>query len=188
MVNDSHNLAILEGLLFLKGDAGASIREITEALNMKAHDASKVINRLNELYTNSADRGLIIKRYAKHYRLVTKEQYYEIYKQVLAVKNYLQLSKASYETLAIIAYNGPITKVEIENLRGVNCDSVIHNLMFKNLIQSKGKSDLPGRPQLYAVSQYFMQYFNLNSLQELPELSKRATAADENSEDIYENR
>lgn len=169
MSQNNNYLAILEGLLFLKGDSGASMREIKEALELNKAEATQVLMRLNEIYTNSTDRGLLIKRYANNFRLVTKTEYYEIYKNVLGIKNYLQLSSASYETLAIISYNGPITKVQIEEIRGVNCDSVINNLKTKGLIQQVGKSELAGKPMLYGVSSFFMQYFNLESLAQLPE-------------------
>lgn len=104
------------------------------------------------------------------YQFMTKKKYAPTVSSLIQHRNKKKLSAAAMETLAIIAYKQPITKTEIEQIRGVNCDYSVQKLLEKELITIEGKSDAPGRPLLYATSKLFMDYFSLNSLSDLPQL------------------
>ncbi|UKJ06554.1 SMC-Scp complex subunit ScpB [Solitalea lacus] len=104
------------------------------------------------------------------YQFMTKKRYAPTVSSLIQHRNKKKLSAAAMETLAIIAYKQPITKAEIEQIRGVNCDYSVHKLLEKELITIEGKSDAPGRPLLYGTSKLFMDYFSLNSLKDLPQL------------------
>ncbi|MCO4292264.1 SMC-Scp complex subunit ScpB [Solitalea sp. MAHUQ-68] len=104
------------------------------------------------------------------YQFMTKKRFAPTVGSLIQHRNKKKLSAAAMETLAIIAYKQPITKSEIEQIRGVNCDYSVHKLLEKELITISGKSDAPGRPLLYTTSKLFMDYFSLNSLNDLPQL------------------
>lgn len=111
-----------------------------------------------------------ITKVAGGYQFLTKEEYHETVATLIKQKSQKKLSKSALETLAIIAYKQPITKGEMEKIRGVSCDYAVHKLLEKELIQIKGRSPDAGRPLLYATSDKFMQHFGLNHLKELPKL------------------
>ena len=106
------------------------------------------------------------------YRFLTKQAYHATIANLLNQKAKRRLSTAALETLAIIAYKQPITKGDIEHIRGVNCDYSIQKLLEKELIEISGRSELPGRPLLYSTTQLFMDYFGINQLSELPKLKE----------------
>jgi segregation and condensation protein B len=106
------------------------------------------------------------------YQLYTKRRFYPYVRHAAVLKNQKRLSRAALETLSIIAYKQPITKTEIEFIRGVNCDYTVRGLLDKNLIDILGRADAPGRPLLYGSSSYFMEYFGINDISELPKLAE----------------
>lgn len=106
------------------------------------------------------------------YQLYTKRKFYRYVRHAAVLKNQKRLSRAALETLSIIAYKQPITKTEIEFIRGVNCDYTVRGLLDKNLIDILGRADAPGRPLLYGSSSYFMEYFGINDISELPKLAE----------------
>lgn len=109
-----------------------------------------------------------IRQLAGGYQFLTKPAYEPAIRSLLAQKSKKRLSNAALETLAIIAYKQPVTKAAVEQIRGVNCDYTIQKLLEKELVSVKGKSQGPGRPVLYGTSEKFMEYFGINSLNELP--------------------
>jgi segregation and condensation protein B len=106
------------------------------------------------------------------YQFLTKAAYYDTTARYLNQKMKKRLSRAAMETLAVIAYKQPVTKPEVERIRGVNCDYTIQKLMEKELVDIAGRSDEPGRPLLYVTSEYFMDYFGLNSIKDLPKIKE----------------
>ena len=108
----------------------------------------------------------------KGYQFLTKKEYYPIIKQLQLQRSKKKLSQAALETLAIIAYQQPITKGEVEQIRGVNCDYSVQKLLEKELIEIKGKADTVGKPILYGTSQFFMDYFGINDMKQLPQLKE----------------
>ena len=106
------------------------------------------------------------------YQFFTKRDFYPFVRQSLLEKNKRKLSRASLETLSIIAYRQPVAKTELEFIRGVNCDYAVRKLLDQKLIEIQGRSDAPGRPLLYGTSAYFMEYFGLNDVSDLPKLEE----------------
>lgn len=161
--------ALLEGLLFVKGSEGLSLEEI---INITKEEPEKIKNALKELYNDyqSEERGIQLELLGNRYKLTTKEIHKDIYKSLVTEEENSNLSQSALETLAIIAYNEPITRIEIDEIRGVNSSYVIRKLLLKNLIQEVGRADLAGHPRLYGVTNDFLDYFGLNSVKDLPEL------------------
>lgn len=162
---------ILEGLLFLSGDEGLSKEQLSEALLMSEEALEKNIKQLMNEYLEE-DRGIEIVHFGGKYKFVTKEVVYPYAERLFASTKIATLSSAALETLAIIAYKQPITRVEIEEIRGVGCEMMIRKLLARSLIKECGRSDAPGRPFLYEVTTEFMDSFKLQSLDELPELKE----------------
>lgn len=161
--------AIIEGLLFVKGSDGLSLEEIVRLTN---GDINDIKNSLKELYKDyqSEERGIQLELLGNRYKLATKEKHKDIYKQLVLEEENSNLSQSALETLAIIAYNEPITRIEIDEIRGVNSTYVVRKLLLKNLIQEVGRAELAGHPKLYGVTNDFLDYFGLNSVKDLPEL------------------
>lgn len=163
--------AVLEGLLYLQGDEGLSLEDIMNILEIDEEDALKLINELQTSYQNE-NRGLTIKYLGNAYKLTTKEEHKKYYEKLVSTPKYYRLSNSALETLAIIAYNEPITRIEIDKLRGVDSSYVLRKLVAKGLIKESGKSDMPGHPILYKTTNDFLDCFNLSSLKDLPDISK----------------
>lgn len=167
--------AVLEGLLFVAGEDGLSALELQNLLECSEYEFQKLIKALDEEYS-SDDRGIQIAYLGNSYKLVTKQEHKNYYKKLASVEENSSLSQATLETLAIIAYNQPITRVQIDEIRGVSSIHHVRKLLLKNLIVEAGKSDLPGRPILYGVTKEFLDYFGLSTIEDLPkvelELSK----------------
>jgi segregation and condensation protein B len=130
-----------------------------------------VIKDLNEYY--SKERFSIwIQKVSGGYRIMTRKEYEPWIHRLYQERGKAKLSKSALETLAIIAYNQPVTRVEVDNIRGVNSDYTIRTLLDKKLIEVKGRREGPGRPLLYTTTKYFLEYFGLNSIEDLPSLDE----------------
>lgn len=161
--------SILESLFFAVGDDGLNIEELSNILELEEKKVKEIINKFGSIYLND-DRGIELKLLGNKYKFVTKTKNVEYLKKLTEeVSN--NLSKSALETLAIIAYNEPITRVQIDDIRGVNSSQMIRNLLSKGFIEDVGKSDLPGRPILYKTTNHFLDYFNLSSKDELPKIN-----------------
>ena len=160
--------AIIEGLLFLSGEEGLSKEQLSDAIQM---DAGSFIETLKEEYRNP-DKGFELVEFANRYKFITKEFVYPYAKNIFEEVKAPSLSPAALETLAIIAYKQPITRVEIEEIRGVNCEMMLKKLQLRNLIEAKDRKDVIGKPLLYTVTDEFLDTFQLESLKELPELKQ----------------
>ena len=170
---------LIEGLLFVVGDEGLTLIDLCSIIGV---DDEIILSSLNELisdYENS-DRGIRIEVFGESYKLVTKKEYKEYLKKLVPDEEDL-LTQSNLETLAIIAYNQPITRMQIEEIRGVNSSHVVRKLMMRDLICEKGRSELPGKPILYGTTDFFLDYFGINSLEQLPEIKMP------DSEDIETN-
>lgn len=174
----------IEALLFAVGSEGLSLEDLTNILEKNADDILKALDKLNEKY-NSEDSGIELKLLGNCYKLTTKEKEKEYLKK-LAVETSNNLSEAALETLAIIAYNEPITRIQIDEIRGINSSQMIRNLIAKGLIENTGKSDLPGRPNLYKTTDFFLDYFNLSNISELPELTEEVEVLED--DDLYKSK
>lgn len=160
---------IIEGLLFLAGDEGLSFQKLCEVIDdYEAAQIDAALQSLKDEYDEH--KGLQLVCYGGAYKFVTKECVFPYAQKLFAQMKTTTLSNAAMETLAIIAYKQPITRTEIEELRGVSSDMMIRKLLARNLIREKGRSDAIGRPILYEVTDVFMDAFQLESLKELPDL------------------
>lgn len=164
-----NKLAILEGLLFVVGDEGITLDNISEIMNITKNEAQELLKSLREEY-NKENRGIRISFIGDTFKLTTKEEHKEYYQKLITTKGSNTLSQAALETLAVIAYNQPITRIEVDELRGIASMNMIRKLMAKDLVKISGKSNLPGKPNLYRTTSEFLDYFGLATINDLPEL------------------
>jgi len=165
--------ALLESLLFV-ADAPASISQLASVLGVSPAQVEMALAELNGALS---ERGIRLQRNGARVQLVTAPEAASVVERFLGLESQSRLSPAALETLAIIAYKQPVTRVEIEAIRGVNCDGVLRSLLSKGLIEEVGRLERAGRPVLYGTTFEFMQRFGLSSLSELPPLNQ----ADERS-------
>ncbi len=176
-----NKLGILEGILFVVGDEGINLKNLCEIMNIDMEEAKDLLLKLKESY-ESDERGIRISYLGDAFKLTTKEIHKEYYQKLVENPEANTLSPSSLEVLAIIAYNQPITRVEIDTMRGVNSAHIIRRLVAKGLIKEAGKSKMPGRPNLYRTTREFLDCFGLASLNELPELEESVSPEDSESE------
>jgi len=180
--------AIIEGLLFVCGDEGLSLEEISDLIEKDKNDTKEIIKNLyNDYETN--DRGMQIEYLGNKFKLTTKAEHKEFYKKLVNEEQNSILSQSSLETLAIIAYNGPITRIDIDNIRGVNSSYVIRKLLLKGLIEEVGRSETAGRPRLYNITSKFLDHFGLGSVAELPKIiENEETIESEQEKNLFSSR
>ena len=172
----------IEALLFAVGEEGLSIEEMANILEIEEEKVQEEIDNLEKPYE---DRGITIKLLGNKYKMVTKEEYKDYIKKLTdEISN--NLSKSALVTLAIIAYNEPVTRMQIDDIRGVNSSQMLRNLVIKGFVEDAGRSDLPGRPMLYKTTNRFLDYFNLSSKEDLPELTEEEIEILE--EDLFQTR
>lgn len=163
-------ISVLEGLLFVAGDDGITLEEASYILELERSAVRQLLDELKKRLEDE-NSGLELLLTASHYKLVTKASL-KSYIEKYAVSPYSsQLSQASLETLAIIAYKQPVTRVDIESIRGVQSSGSIQKLLLRDLIEEAGRLETPGRPKLYKTTAFFMDYFGLESLDALPDAS-----------------
>lgn len=182
--------AILEGLLFIVGDDGLDLEEIANLLELTKEEAKDLINQLQQDY-NKEDRGIRLAFLGNKLKLATKKEYYPYYQKLLLNEKTNTLSQAALETLAIIAYNQPLTRMKVDQLRGIDSGQIIRKLVAKGLIKETGRSTLPGHPIIYETTSAFLDYFGLASLDELPDMRDFLTneeSQDEGDRDLYQSR
>ena len=160
---------ILEGLLFVQGDTGLTLKEVMSILDISESEAKQLVYNLKLSYENS-NRGLRLNYLGNTFKLTTKQEHKEYYQKLLETPGTHTLSQAALEVLAIIAYNEPITRSEVDELRGVDSIFVIRKLQAKGLIKEAGRSDTPGHPILYKTTDDFLDYFGLSTKEDLPKI------------------
>ncbi|MCQ4085825.1 SMC-Scp complex subunit ScpB [Saccharibacillus sp. JS10] len=162
--------SIIEGLLFLVGDEGLTVRQIAEITESKPSEAQKAVESLQRDMRKSL-RGVRVTKLAGAYHLTTLPEHSTYYERLAYSPSRATLSQAALETLAIVAYRQPITRIEIEEIRGVKSERAIHTLTNKSLIVETGRADAIGRPILYGTTKAFLDHFGLGGLEELPDAS-----------------
>jgi len=175
--------AIIEGLLYVQGDLGLTLEQVMDILNISEDDAKTLVYNLKNSYEEE-NRGLRIKYLGNTFKLTTKEEHKDYYQRLLENPKNNVLSTSALETLAIIAYNEPITRVGVDELRGVDSSYIVRRLLAKGLIKECGKSDLPGRPILYKTTDDFLDYFGLSSKEDLPKLEE-LEEIDDSDKDLF---
>ena len=175
---------IVEGLLYVQGDLGLTLKDIENILEIDEETAKRVVLNLKNYYDEN-NRGFRINYLGNTFKLTTREEHRDYYQKLLETPSSNNLSESALETLAIIAYNEPITRGSVEELRGVDSTYIMRRLLAKGLIKEYGRSELPGRPILYKTTDDFLDYFGLASKDELPDID----TLEKNSEtkDLYKS-
>jgi segregation and condensation protein B len=182
---------IIESIIFVS-DQPVSADDLLEIVNQseeeeqtdeKEEGQKKLPLQFSEAEVAEALNGLVtkyqeekypfeIQKVAKGYQFFTKREFYPFVKKASVVRNQKRLTRATLETLAIVAYRQPVTKAEVEFIRGVNCDYAIQKLLDKKLVEIQGRADAIGKPLLYGTSTFFMEYFGINGVEDLPKLKE----------------
>lgn len=178
--------AALESLLFVAGDEGLTVQEITSLLEVAPLEVHNLISRMRKKYEKDATSGLTLLETRKRYQLVTKKEYAEVIKQFAISPFASHLSQAALETLAIVAYKQPITRVEIDEIRGVQSSSLLQRLLLRGLVKEMGREETPGRPIIYGTTDYFMNYFGLTDMKELPDAELLFQMQEDDTRNLFE--
>ena len=178
------NKAVLEGLLFVVGEDGLTLEQIEDVLEINEDEAKELLMNLKKDY-ESDERGLRIDFLGNRFKLTTKYEHRQYYQKLIENPETNVLSQSALETLAIIAYNEPITRVQVDELRGVGSVQMIRKLVAKGFIKEVGRSDLPGRPILYETTSDFLDYFGLATIDDLPDM--RDFLEENDGEDMEDN-
>lgn len=179
-------LGAIEAILFASGTP-VETAKIVNALELDTDTVNKCINELIELY-KLPDKGVRIIRLNKSIQMCTDKKYGSYVRKVMDMKKNTPLSQAAMEVLAVIAYNQPVTKAFVEQIRGVDCSGVIGSLCVKGLIEEKGRLELPGRPLLYGTTEHFLRCFSIETLEGLPPLPDKDKKKDESEESDNEEK
>lgn len=178
--------SIIEALLFVSGDP-LHINTISSIIECSLEFTETLMEELAAEYENNKSRGLRIVNTNSEYQMMTKPVNSEHVQKLLKTNIRQSLSRAALETLAIIAYKQPITRVEIEEIRGVKSDRAIYTLLEKNLIKESGKKEVLGRPNLYRTTDEFLKHFDFNNLNQLPELEDLVKDIEITEEEEFDN-
>ena len=181
-----NKLAVLEGLLFIVGDEGLTINQVMEILEIENEEAKELLNKLKERYS-SDEYGIKINFLGNTFKLTTKKEHREYYKKLIETEESNVLSQAALETLAIVAYNQPLTCGSINEIRGIDSHQMLRKLVAKGLVKEAGRSDAVGRPILYATTLEFLDYFGLSSIEELPKIEE-FSEIENNETDLYQSK
>ncbi|MCF1584126.1 SMC-Scp complex subunit ScpB [Tetragenococcus koreensis] len=164
------NMGELEALLFVAGDEGVRLEELSFLIGEPAPKIYQLIQTLSEKYQEDPQSSLNILEVGNSFVLTAKKEYAPILKKYAKSPIANRLSQAALETLSIIAYKQPITRMEVDDIRGVQSSGSVQKLTTNRLIEEKGRVEGPGRAILYGTTEYFMDYFGLKSIQELPDI------------------
>ena len=161
--------AIIEGIIFVFGEEGISLAQLSEALDLGEDYIRNILDEMVNEY-QSEDRGFELISVQNRYKFISKTAVHDYVQRIITLTKSRQLSQSALETLAIIAYKQPITRMEIEEIRGVGCEMMLKKLQAQDLIREAGRSESAGRPILYEITEEFLDLFKLMSLNELPNL------------------
>lgn len=158
----------IEAILFVSGEA-VETRELAKALQISETDLQDALNRIGDEY-DYEQRGFMLKRFGSKVQLATRPLYSRDVLRLLQPVQQQSLSQAAMETLAVVAYKQPVTRADVEQIRGVKCDYSLQSLMMKGLIREAGRKDTIGRPILYVTTDMFLSHFGIHGLEDLPPL------------------
>ncbi|MCH4008316.1 SMC-Scp complex subunit ScpB [Companilactobacillus sp.] len=162
--------AEIMALLFVAGDQGITESDIATLTGMDISAVRQNLEQLEIKLQNDTSSGIKLVRYNKIFKLVTKSEYADLLTRFFKSGLGTKLSQAALEVLSIVAYKQPITRIEIDEIRGVQSSGSVNTLFARKLIQEDGKKDVPGHPNLYVVTDYFFDYFGIKELDELPKI------------------
>ncbi|WP_193768939.1 SMC-Scp complex subunit ScpB [Metasolibacillus meyeri] len=175
----------IEALLFVVGDEGMTVRQLANYLDVEDMDIEAGLSELATQYNESETSGITLKQLAGTYQLTTKPEMAETIKKLVENPTNQLLTAASIEVLAIIAYKQPITRIEVEDLRGVKSEKPIQTLVSRGLIQDVGRVEGTGRAILYGTTKEFLNYFGLKDIAELPPLPEGHDVEEEQEADLF---
>ena len=178
-------VGILEGLLFVVGDEGLTLEQIQDIMELTEEEAKEVVRLLRSRYENES-YGIQLSFLGNAFKLTTKKEHRDYYQKLIENPTTNTLSQAALETLAIIAYNEPLTVQDIDNIRGVNSREMVRRLVAKGFVKEVGKSDGAFRATLYSTTRDFLDYFGLSSKEDLPKFEEIVEQADDT--DLYESK
>ncbi|MDZ5712051.1 SMC-Scp complex subunit ScpB [Jeotgalibacillus haloalkalitolerans] len=181
----SNHKAITEALLFTAGDAGLSNEQIAKALDISAQDVEELMANMKQTYQNDSSRGIEVAVFAEKYQFVTKKALSDYIKLLADSPSPSTLTQAGLETLAIIAYKQPVTRVQMEEVRGVKTDGPVHTLLARGLIKEVGRNEGAGRAILYGTTEEFLDYLGLKDLSELPPLPEDIEEDEKEDSDLF---
>ena len=176
--------AILEGLLFVVGEDGLTSEQIKELLEIDDKKLEEIVLSLHQSYKNS-NRGICLHVLGNKLKLTTKEEHAPYYEKLKLDSDGI-LSQAALETLAIVAYNQPITRANIDEIRGLNSVHTVRKLLSKDLIEEVGRANIAGRPMQYGTTSRFLDYFGLSDISDLPKIEEKKIEDEE--KDLFESR
>ncbi|MDN4527334.1 SMC-Scp complex subunit ScpB [Fictibacillus fluitans] len=172
MNQSAEQKAVIEGLIFVSGEEGIDKKQMADVLQVGMPEVESLLDDLLNDY-RSGPRGMEIIEIAGSFQFVTKREHAAYYERLVAAPSHTSLSQAALETLAIIAYKQPITRAEIEEVRGVKTEKPLQTLSSKGLITEKGRAEGTGRAILYGTTKSFLEHFGLKSIEELPPLPEQ---------------
>lgn len=177
--------AVIEGILFVVGDEGITIDSIMNILDLTVDELKETLVELKKDYEKD-DRGLRISFLGNAFKLTTKEEHKEYYEKLVSDSKNTALSTASLEVLAIVAYNEPITRLKVDEIRGINSSQIMRRLLARGFISICGKDTSIGKPNLYKTTNEFLDYFGLASKEDLPIITDNFTPEEE--KELYESK
>lgn len=178
-------LPVLEGMLFIVGEEGLTSERIKEVLEIDDQELDKLLNDLHKMYEDD-NRGIRLDVLGNRLKLTTKKEHKKYYERLTEEEIDNVLSQSALETLAIIAYNQPLTRITVDEIRGINSSHMIRKLVAQNLIKEVGRAETPGRPILYGITQDFLDYFGLSDISDLPQLDDVSEIEEE--KDLFESK
>ncbi|MBM7610453.1 segregation and condensation protein B [Lysinibacillus composti] len=184
-MNSNNLMSKIEALLFVVGDDGLTVKQLSQLLEVDEIDIEAGLSELETNYTESEERGITLKNLAGTYQLTTKPSFADTIKKLVENPTSHVLSSASLEVLAIIAYKQPITRAEVEDLRGVKSERPIQTLISRALVQEVGRAERTGRAILYGTTKEFLNYFGLEDIKDLPPLPEGESIEDNQETDLF---
>ncbi|AVK99920.1 SMC-Scp complex subunit ScpB [Pediococcus inopinatus] len=179
------NIQKIEALLFVSGEDGLSLNDLSEMTGFMKPAITAMLDKLSRKYQMDSDSSLSVLHFGETFRLATKSEVADVIKNYFDAPQLTKLSPASLEVLAIIAYKQPITRLEIDEIRGVQSGTMLQKLTIRDLIGEAGRLEEPGRPILYKTTNYFLDYFGLKTIDQLPALPNIQPDNSSSSKDLY---
>lgn len=179
--------AVIEGLLFVVGEDGLTLEQIRDITDKGIEEIKDALSNLRSLYEQE-NRGIRIHFLGDRFKLTTKQEHRSYYQKLIEIPGTNNLSQAALETLAIIAYNQPITRIQVDEIRGISSSQMMRKLVAKNFIKEVGRSDAPGRPILYKTTSEFLDYFGLATIDDLPSFENFQETEVQDDIDLYESK
>lgn len=178
--------SVTEGILFVVGDEGITLKELSDTLGVSESEVKEILSNLRHDY-ESNERGLRISFLGNTFKLTTKSEHKMYYEKLVTDSKSFTLSNASLEVLAIIAYNEPITRVKIDEIRGVSSSQIVRKLLARGFIKECGKDNSIGKPNLYKTTNEFLDYFGLATKEDLPKLDIKDSPVDNSEVELYKS-